>query len=150
MKLRVVLDSVRIMNDRDPAMQSLRLRDADRGTRPADTRLHLDVRVHTRNHGGVEQHIRLPRERYYKPRSLYSIRVEEPIFEGDVEDHLAVRIAALPHDADGPEEAVDSYTREFEGDPQSWLGRYGPQDASGPEHLGFWQVYYHIEAPDES
>lgn len=149
MKLHVVLERVRIMDDRDPQVEPLRLREAKPRVVPADTRLTLGVRVRTNNHGGVEQETRLPREGHYQPRSLYSIGIDEPIFEGDVEDHLAIRIDALPPDA-GREQAVDTYEREFSGDPRSWLGQHAPDQASGPEHRGWWQLYYRIEPAEES
>lgn len=142
MKLRVLLQRIRIMNDRDPKMESLRFAEAERGLRPADNRLTLDVRVEAPDDGLAER-TRLPREGHYRPYSLYSLRVDEVVFEGDVSGPLVITIHVLAPGAD-PEEAVDTYRRELTGDPSTWLGAYGPREASGPEHLGFWQVYYRI------
>lgn len=144
MKLRVVLERVRILNDRDPAMEPLRFGESRRGVRAADNRLVLDVDVHSRN-GHVRQRTRLPDAGYYRPYSLYSIPIDQTVFDGEVEDHLVVTVRALPPNADR-DRAVSTYTREFVDDPRSWLGRYEPHEASGPEHLGFWQVVYRIEA----
>ncbi|HEX2028043.1 MAG TPA: hypothetical protein VHF25_08605 [Nitriliruptorales bacterium] len=149
MKLRVFFDRVRIMDDRDPKVEPLRLREAKPRVVPADTRLTLGALVRTDNYGGVEQKTRLPREGHYTPKSLYSIRIEQSIFEGDVEDHLNIRVDVLPPDA-GRDQAVDTYEREFTGDPQSWLGKHAPDQASGPENLGWWELYYRIEPAEES
>lgn len=145
MRLKIVFDGVRIMNDRDPAMAPLRFREAERGVRAADNRMVLEVRVDVDDDGG-ERH-RLPREGWYRPYSLYSLRVDTVIFDGEVDDRLEVTVHALPPDA-GPEKAVSTYRRELTGDPASWVGSYGPREATGPEHLGFWQVYYRILAPE--
>lgn len=142
MELRVVLESIRILNDRDPAMASLRFGDAVRGVRPSDNRLVLDVEVD--GDGDPPRVTRLPREGHYRPYSLYSIRIEEPVFEGGVEDRLAVRIEAGPPGTDGWD-PVSRYEREFVGTPGEWVGSYRPDEATGPEHLGFWQVFYRIE-----
>lgn len=152
MKLRVLLQRIRIMNDRDPKMASLRFGEVERGLWPADNRLSLDVRVEAPDDGLAEQ-TRLPRGRHYRPYSLYSIRlysirIDEGVFEGDVSGRLVIRIHVLAPGAD-VEEAVDTYRRELTGDPSSWIGSYGPHEALGPEHLGFWQVYYPIESPGE-
>lgn len=151
MKIRVVLNSVRILNDRDPAMASLRFGEAKRGVRAADNRLVLDVDVHTRG-GGAQQRTRLPEDdhgrtyerKFYRPYSLYSLRVGVPIFDGDVVDNLAVRIdvVAPGHDRS---QSLSTFEREFEGDPQSWVGSYQPRGIEGLEHMGFWQVFYEIE-----
>lgn len=148
MKLRVLLQRIRIMNDRDPKMASLRFGEAERGLWPADNRLSLDVRVEAPDDGLAEQ-TRLPRGRHYRPYSLYSIRIDEVVvFEGDVSGRLLITIHVLAPGAD-VEEAVDTYRRELTGDPSSWIGSYGPHEALSPEHLGFWQVYYRIESPGE-
>lgn len=143
MELRIVLESIRILNDRDPEMRSLRFGEAVRGVRPADNRLVLDVEVAAAER---EQTTHLPDTGHYRPYSLYSIRIEEPIFEGEVADRLTVRIDALPPDGQRP---VSTYRREFAGSPPDWLGAYRPDEASGPEHLGFWQVFYRIEPAAE-
>lgn len=129
MKLRVVLEKIRVMDSHHPALEDVE-------------QLKVDVRVHTDNHGGIDQQTRLPRDDHIKPTSLWSYAIDEPIFEGEVEDHLSIRIDAVQADA---EEPLGTYTREFSSNPDSWLGRYAPQEASGPENLGFWEVYYRIE-----
>lgn len=153
MKLRVVLNSIRILNDRDPAMASLRFGEAKRGVRAADNRMVLDVEVSTQDDGGPGQRTRLPEDdhgrtyerKFYRPYSLYSLRVGVPIFEGDVSGSLDMRIdvVAPQHDRS---QTLSTFARQWTGDPTSWLGSYHPRGIEGLEHVGFWQVFYNIEA----
>ncbi len=137
MKIRVVLDKVRVKDSFDPAFEGV---DAAA----------IDVEVRTDNGGGVEQRSRLPSGREsFRPVSLWSTVTDEPVFEAEVEDHLNVRIELVDVDAPDSAEPIDTYSREFSADPEGWLGRYAPKQEAGsergPEDLGFWEVYYHIE-----
>lgn len=130
MKLRVVLEKIRILDRRHPAVD---------GTRE----IGLDVLVRTGDRGGTEQHTRLPRVGHYRLVSPWSFKLAETAFEGEVEGDLQIRIALADRLAD---RSLDVYQREFTAQPGSWLGRYAPDQAAGPEHLGFWQVFYRIES----
>lgn len=143
MKLKVCLRSARILDDRAPAFAPLRFHEADRGWRAPDNRMVLDVQVRP-DAAEDAQHTRLPGEGHYRPASLYSIRLDATVFEGSVDDRLTVRVDARPPDTGG-DEIVSTYEREFTGDPASWVGEHRPHGAAGPEHLGFWQLFYRID-----
>ncbi len=140
MKVRVVLDKIRILDENE-------FRKVYGGEAPArgphrGDEVELDVYV--RSDEGTEQHTRLPREGFYHLVTGWSINVRETVFEGEVGDGLEIRIDAVRPGSDPPERLA-SYSRELSGDPDSMFGSYEPDGLSGPEHLDYWQVYYHIE-----
>lgn len=140
MKVRVVLDKIRILDEGE--FRKVYGGEApDRGPHRGDE---IDLDVHVKTGDGTEQHTRLPHEGFYHLVSGWSINIDETIFEGDVNDQLEIRIDGVRPDSDPPEKLA-SYSRELSGDAETLLGRYEPEDMSGPEHLDYWQVYYRIE-----
>ncbi|HEX2027122.1 MAG TPA: hypothetical protein VHF25_03905 [Nitriliruptorales bacterium] len=129
MKVRVILEKVRILDRRHPTVD---------GTRE----IGLDVLVRTDDRGGTEQRTRLPSVGHYRLVSPWSFKLAETAFEGEVDEHLRIRIALADRTAG---QSLDVYEREFTSQPESWPGRYAPDQAAGPEHLGFWQIFYRIE-----
>ncbi|HWB72234.1 MAG TPA: hypothetical protein VG452_08445 [Egibacteraceae bacterium] len=129
MLVRVLLEKLSIIDSHDPVLE-----DVDE--------MIFDVRVRTDDHDGAEQQTRVPSDRTYRPITGWSFQIEDSVFEGDVEEHLSIHIEAVDADTG---KVVGTYSREFTADPDSWLGTYAPHDASGPEHLDYWQVHYRIE-----
>ncbi len=141
MEVRVVLDKIRILDEGE--FRKVYGGEApERGPHRGDE-VELDVHVRSGD-GGTEQHTRLPHDGFYHLVTGWSINVRETIFEGEVSDHLEVRIDAVRAGSDPPEKLA-SYSRELSGDSDSLLGSYEPDGLSGPEHLESWQVYYRIE-----
>src|SRR5262249_55069228 len=107
------------------------------------------ARVHSRNNGVLLQETRFPEKSYLsipdKPgRNIVQLNL--PLFEGFVEDHLAVEITGLELDTFDPDDELCPYRRVFNGPPESWLGSFGPGDEKiEPENLGDWRVWYRIE-----
>ncbi len=141
MKVRVVLDKIRIL-DEGEFREVYGGESPERGPHRGDE-VELDVHVQSGDEG-TEQHMRLPQEGFYHLVTGWSINVRETIFEGEVSDQLEIQIDAVRPGSDPPEK-IASYTRELSGDPENFVGSYEPEDMSGPEHLDYWQVYYHIE-----
>jgi hypothetical protein len=132
-KIRVVLESVLIVDDRDPSLKG-------------EGEIDLDVLVRTEDNGGIEQRTRLPAHGHFKLGAGERLELGEPIFEGFVEDDLGIRINAMERDKLDPDDNLGSYTRTFACPAETWLGSYEPGDEPvDPENVGYWQVFYRIE-----
>jgi len=132
-KIRVVLERIRILDDRDPWPKGA-------------GEVELSAIVRTESNGGFEQRTRLPANGAFKLSSGDELELEATIFEGFAEDDLGIRIDAVERDTHDPDDNLGSYTRTFSCDAESWLGRYGPGSPPiDPEHVGYWQVFYRIE-----
>jgi hypothetical protein len=132
-KIRVVLEQVLIVDDRDPSLK---------GAGEID----LEVLVRTRDNGGAEQRTRLPADGHFVLSSGELLEIGKTIFEGTVEDDLGIRINAMERDTFDPDDNLGSYTRTFSCPAETWLGDYKPgDDPIDPEDVGYWQVFYRIE-----
>jgi hypothetical protein len=131
MKIRVVLEQIQILDDRDPWLK---------GAGEID----FDILVRTENNGGVEQRTRLPHQGHYHIASGQIVPINQEVFAGFAEDNLALRINAM--ERDDPDDNLGSYVRTFSCSVASWLGQYQPGDeVVDPETVGYWQVWYRIE-----
>jgi hypothetical protein len=131
--IRVVLEKIRILDDRDPWLK---------GAGEIDFAVH----VRTSDNGGQEQRTRLPAHGHFEIASSASLAINETVFEGFVVDDLGIRIDAMERDTLDPDDNLGSYTRTFSCPADTWLRRYGPGDEPiEPEHVGYWQLFYRIE-----
>ena len=132
-KIRVVLEEVLILDDRDPFWKKA-------------GEIDFNVLVRTADNGGREQRTRLPGHGHFKLRSGERLAIGETVFEGFVVDDLGIRIDAMEQDTFDPDDSLGSYTRTFSCPAKTWLGRYLPGDEPvDPEDVGYWQVFYRIE-----
>jgi hypothetical protein len=108
-------------------------------------------KVSSQNQGGIVHESRFPEEGSWKisdhPRKN-RVKVDAEIFSGNVEDHLIVELVGEELDKVTASDFLDHYSREFSGSPESWIGLYGPgggtEDASQPEDMSNWRVWYEI------
>jgi hypothetical protein len=134
--VRLVLERVQLDDDHDPFIK-------DAGE------FRFRARVASRNNGGLLSEVRFPaRGRYHLSdrEGRNTVEVELPLFEGFVEDHLAVEIRGIDMDTFDPDDALCPYRRVLTGAPESWLRRYGPGgETIEPEDLGGWRLWYRLE-----
>lgn len=132
-KIRVVLERILVVDDSDPKFK---------GAGEID----FDVLVRTEDNGGREERTRLPAHGHFKIASGEYVEIGESIFEGFVEDDLAVGIRAMERDTFDPDDNLGSYARTFSCGVDDWIGAYRPGDERvDPEDVGQWQVFYRIE-----
>lgn len=135
-KVRVVLERIQILDDQDPWLKG-------------QGEFRFTSRAHSRNNGGSIQEHRLPGSGQLaisdKPgRNI--VRIDVPIFEGFVEDHLAIEVTGVEVDTFDPDDDLCRYRRVFRGAPETFVGSYGPGDeAVESEDLGDWRLWYRIE-----
>ena len=110
------------------------------------------ARVSSENFGGIHQETVLPESGgYYKVsdhvRWNKLDKLNRVLFEGRVEDHLKVELDGSELDWFSKDDDLDSYVREFRGDPEDWIGRHAPGDegVEDPENMELWRVCYDIE-----
>jgi hypothetical protein len=133
MNLRVVLEKIRVIDDQDPWWKG-------------KGELDFLVRVRTEDNGGVEQATRLPARGEFRVKSGQTIALNQVVFQGFAEMHLAVRVDATERDRLDPDDNLGAYTRVFACEALRWLGSYGPDDERlDPENVGPWQLWYRIE-----
>lgn len=76
------------------------------------------------------------------------VTFETVLFEDEVSDGLTIEITGEEIDLLTRNEQLPAYRRTFSGDPEAWIGLYGPGDETpgeDPENLGSWRVCYVIE-----
>jgi hypothetical protein len=136
--VRVILRMVQIHDNLEPPWD-------DEG----EFRFHATVS--SRNRGGIEEKTSLPRKKKFYPISdnpaWNRLKLDEVLFEGEVEDHLEVEILGEELDHLSPNDQLDRYHRVWEGDPAEWIGIYHPGDegSEDPERMSNWWVYLEIE-----
>jgi hypothetical protein len=137
-RIKVILRMVQIHDNLEPAWD-------DEGE------FRFQCTVTSRNRGGIEEKTTLPRhKKFYRISdnpAWNRLKLDETLFEGEVDDHLAVEILGEELDHLTPNDMLDRYFREWEGDPSDWIGIYHPGDegSSDPERMSNWWVYLEIE-----
>lgn len=137
-RIRVILWMVKILDNLEPAWE-------DEGE------FRFTARVASRNRGGLEEVTRLPRKKDYYRISDHpawnELRLDEVLFEGEIDDHLEVEIRGEDVDFASADDPLETYHRVWEGDPSEWFGLYHPGDegSDDPERLSNWWVYLKIE-----
>jgi hypothetical protein len=103
--------------------------------------------------GDLVQETRLPEQGHISisdhPSWNKVDKINKVIFDGQVEDHLGVELMGEEVDLLSANDHLETYRREFNGDPEGWAGSYKPGDEGGkdtdPENLSNWRVGYDIE-----
>jgi hypothetical protein len=137
-RLRVVLEKIQILEDRDPWIKG-----------PGEIR--FGARVHTANNGGDLQQTQLPAQGVYKISDRPGrnvLELDQVIFDGYAADDLRIELVGVEEDTFDPDDTLGKYTRLFCGSPASWYGSYGPSgEVVDPEDMLAWRVWYRIERP---
>jgi hypothetical protein len=134
--LRVVLERVQILEDRDPWFKG-------------KGEIRFAARVYTANNGGTLRQTRLPETGVFKisdrpGRNM--LELNRVLFEGYAADDLRIEIVGTEEDTFDPDDTVGKYTRLFTGSPDRWFGEYGPNGGPvDPEDMVAWKVWYRIE-----
>lgn len=137
-RIRVTLRWVQILDKLEPAFEE-------------EGEFRFTAKVSSQNRGGIVQETRLPRKKEFYRISDHPawnrLRLDEVLFDGEVDDHLEVELIGEELDFLTPNEQLDLYRRVFEGPPDSWIGVYGPgdEDSTDPENMKNWRVCYAIE-----
>ena len=135
-KVRVVLERIQILDDQDPWFKS-------------QGEFRFTTQAHSRNNGGSIQEHRLPGSGHLAISDKAGrniVRLDMSVFEGFVEDHLAIDVTGVELDTFDPDDNLCRYRRVFSGAPATFLGSYGPGDEKiEAEDLGDWRLWYRIE-----
>jgi hypothetical protein len=137
--IRVILERVRILDDHEPWWKG----DGDFVFQTAVEFNNEKCRRHTRRLP-ARGHIEIGDEPGENER-----RLEHCIFDGYVAEKDAMRLSIIPVEKDtfDADDLLARYTRRFQGAPESWVGRYGPDDEpNDPERRKDWLVWYRIES----
>jgi hypothetical protein len=134
--VKVVLDKIRILNDRDPIWKGkgeikftcIAVPDNDK-TRSQVTNLPSSGVYHVSDKAGKND-----------------IQVGATIFDGTVKSRaLSIGITGKEIDLFDPDDDLARYHRTFSGDPSTWVGQYSPFDEYlDKEDVGEWQLWYRI------
>lgn len=141
--IRVVLRWIQILDKMEPAWK-------EKGE------FRFTTRVSSENRGGVQRELRFPESGHYDISdhpAWNKVVLNRTIFEGSIDDHLVVELMGEELDMLSANDQLDTYRREFRGNPSSWVGWYGPgEDDSAeinpadPENMSNWRVCYIIES----
>ncbi len=135
-KVRVVLRWIQILDRKEPFFKS-------RGE------FVFNSKVHTPDNGGITVERRMPETGYYSLTDdpvHNRVRLDIPIFEGYVENELAIEMTGYEIDSTSQNDELQPYRRVLTGPPSSWLGNYGPGDEHpDAEELTDWRIWYSIE-----
>lgn len=139
-RIRVILEKVRILDDKDPCFKGA-----------GEFRFNACVAF---NDDPCRRHFRrLPHDGYYKISDRPGRNehlIDTCLFDGFVAEADRMMVSFLPVEWDlfDPDDVLSRYRRIFNGPPETWVGRYGPGDEGqgDPEALGDWLVWYRIES----
>jgi hypothetical protein len=141
-RIRVVLRWIQILDTMEPAWK-------EKGE------FRFTSRVSTDNAGGKVREMRFPEQGHYDISdhpAWNKVVMNRVLFEDEVTDHLVVELRGEELDTFSKNDHLDTYRREFTGDPASWVGWYGPGDDTAveinpadPENMSNWRVCYVIE-----
>jgi len=135
-RVRVILDRIRILNDKDPFIKGKgELRFVTEVTPDADL-----SRCQVK---------RLPSTGVYKvsqKAGKNDIELGATLFDGIVKNQsLYIGISGVELDLFDPDDELARYHREFRGDPQKWAGQYHPYDEYlDLEDVKDWALWYRI------
>jgi hypothetical protein len=141
-RVRVILRWIQILDTMEPAWK-------EKGE------FRFTARVSTENGGGIVRESRYPEQGHYDISdhpAWNKVVMNRVLFEDAVQDHLLVELRGEELDTFSANDHLDTYRREFRGDPTSWFGWYGPGDDTSaeinpadPENMSNWRVAYVIE-----
>jgi hypothetical protein len=141
-RVRVILRWIQILDTMEPAWK-------EKGE------FRFTARVSTENGGGIVRESKYPEQGHYDISdhpAWNKVVMNRVLFEDAVQDHLLVELRGEELDTFSANDHLDTYRREFRGDPTSWFGWYGPGDDTSaeinpadPENMSNWRVAYVIE-----
>lgn len=137
-RIKVILRMIQIHDDLEPAWD-------DQGE------FRFTARVSSRNAGGWTEETTLPRKKdFYRISdnpAWNRLRLDEVLFEGEVEDHMEIELIGTELDFLSADDQLDRYHRVWEGSPSDWIGHYRPGDegSDDPERMSNWWIYLEIE-----
>lgn len=138
--IRVVLEKVVVLDDKDPCLKG-----------PGEFAFNACIAF---DDDPCRRHFRrLPHCGHYtisdRPGRNEQV-VDQCIFEGFVAEADRMRLSILPVEQDliDPDDPLIRFKRIFNGPPETWVGGYGPDDegVGDPEAVGDWQVWYRVES----
>ena len=134
--VRVILDKIRIMNDKDPCIKG-------------KGELTFTAVVTPDNDELRKQVTRLPGSGVYRVSDKpgrNEVRLEATLFDGIVKNRsLSISISGKEIDLFDPDDELNRYHRVFAGDPGTWEGQYYPGDEYlDREDVGEWALWYRI------
>ncbi len=135
-KVRVVLEKIRIDDDREPFFKG-----------KGEFRFHSNV--WTPDNGGILTERVFPDVGHFtvgdRPGSN-EIAVNAVLFEDWAESTLAIKIGGVELDTFDPDDRLAPFKQVFRGDPHGWLARYAPTgDPVDLYDVGGWKLWYRIE-----
>jgi len=135
-KVRVVLEKIRITDDREPFFKG-------------KGEFRFVARVWTPDNGGILNETVLPARGHFslsdRPGQS-DVEVDAVLFEDWVEGTLAIRIGGVELDTFDKDDRLTPFHDVFRNDPASWFGRYAPTgDAVDPLNLDGWQLWFRVE-----
>jgi hypothetical protein len=135
-RVKVILDKIRIMNDRDPCLKG-------------KGELTFTAAVVPDNDNSRKQLTRLPKQGFFKISDRpgeNELRLEISLFDGVVKSNtLEISITGKEIDFFDPDDELNRYHRIFSGDSETWYGQYYPTDEYlDREDVGDWALWYRI------
>jgi hypothetical protein len=133
--LRVVLERIIIHNDREPFFKG-------------KGEFSFVTLAESSDNGSQSVKSRFPEKGHFKLSDRpgkNSAVLNAVIFSGWVESQLALEILGTESDLLDPDDKLPTFRRTFTGNPEDWLGSYGPTASLAPENLGEWSIEYRIE-----
>ena len=135
-KVRVVLEKIRIDDDREPFFKG-----------KGEFRLH--TKAWTPDNGGLLKETTLPEEGHFhlgdRPGSN-EVKLDAVLFEDWVESKLAIQVGGVELDTFDPDDRLASFKQVFRGDPANWFGHYAPTgEAVDPQDVEGWKLWFRVE-----
>ncbi|MFQ5637532.1 MAG: WD40/YVTN/BNR-like repeat-containing protein [bacterium] len=140
-RLRVVLERLKILDDKDPCIKG-----------PGEFVFTTEVLINGDPVKG--NRLRIPETGVIKVSDKPGrniVTLEQPIFEGyvDKKDRMRISLLATELDLFTADDETTRYSRAFTGNPNAWIRSYRPDDEpSDSEKMWDWQVWYRIEEMD--
>jgi hypothetical protein len=140
-RIRIVLEKVRILVDKDPWIKGRR-------------KFHFMACVSFNNDPCRHHWSRVPQKGHYKisdwPRSK-NRKLDICVFDGYVAEKDNMSISILPGKEDwlDPNDKFSLYRRHFNGPPETWVGSYSPDHKLAhrdTKKLSYWKLWYRIES----
>jgi hypothetical protein len=134
--VRVVLEKIRITDDREPFFKG-------------KGEFRFRARAWTPDNGGILTSHVFPDSGAFslgdRPGSN-EVAINAVLFDGWAEDALAIEIAGIELDTFDHDDRLIPFKRIFTGDPASWYDAYAPTgDVIDPQDPGGWQVWLRVE-----
>jgi hypothetical protein len=135
-KVRLVLEKIRIDEDREPFFKG-----------KGEFRFH--ARAWTPDNGGLLKETTLPEKGHFhlsdRPGSN-EVRLDAVLFEDWLEGKLAIQIGGVELDTFDPDDRLTSFKHIFGGDPANWFGHYAPTgEAVDPQDMEGWKLWFRVE-----